>query len=95
MAGDAAAWLMRRELYARTVTIKVRYDDFTTITRSHTDRADARRRASSSGARVALLDRTEAGRRPVRLLGVSVHNLTPDPFVMADDPEPWLPFAED
>ena len=36
MARDAAAWLTRRALYARTVTIKVRYDDFTTITRSHT-----------------------------------------------------------
>src|SRR5687767_8600997 len=28
MAGHAAAWLARRELYARTVTIKVRYNDF-------------------------------------------------------------------
>src|SRR5438876_8408888 len=36
MAGDAAAWLERRQLLARTVTIKVRYSDFTTITRSHT-----------------------------------------------------------
>src|SRR5260221_42694 len=37
MARDAAAWLTKRALYARTVTIKVRYHDFTTITRSHTD----------------------------------------------------------
>src|SRR5204862_1062637 len=36
MAADAARWLARRELLARTVTIKVRYSDFTTITRSHT-----------------------------------------------------------
>ena len=75
MAGHAAGWLVRRELYARTVTIKVRYNDFTTITRSHSeaptrDDEDIRRRA------VALLDKTEAGRRPIRLLGVSVHNLT-------------------
>src|SRR5690349_22353810 len=28
MARDVAAWLLRRNLYARTVTIKVRYDDF-------------------------------------------------------------------
>ena len=75
MAGHAAGWLARRELYARTITIKVRYNDFTTITRSHSEAAtrdedDIRRRA------VALLDKTEAGRRPIRLLGVSVHNLT-------------------
>ena len=94
MASSAATWLVRRELYARTVTIKVRYNDFTTITRSHT--APPSRDADRITARaVALLDRTEVDTRPVRLLGVSVHNLTPDPFVMADDPEPWLPFDED
>ena len=74
MARDAAAWLTRRELCARTVTIKVRYSDFTTITRSHTDAADAGRRRASSAAPSALLDRTDAASRPVRLLGVSVHN---------------------
>src|SRR6266853_1897424 len=31
MAADAARWLARRELLARTVTIKVRYSDFTTV----------------------------------------------------------------
>jgi DNA polymerase IV len=92
MAGDAAAWLARRELFARTVTIKVRYNDFTTITRSHSedatrDEENIRRRA------VGLLDRTEAGRRPIRLLGVSVHNLT-DGTEPEEDAEPQrrLPF---
>ena len=37
----AAGW--KRDLYARTVTIKVRYNDFTTITRSHTEPAAATR----------------------------------------------------
>ena len=74
MAHDAAAWLERHALYARTVTIKVRYSDFTTITRSHTE--PATRDAETIAHRaVALLDRTEAGQTPVRLLGVSVHNL--------------------
>ena len=63
-----------RSLLARTVTIKVRYADFTTITRSHT--APPTRDAAGIVARaVELLDRTEPARRPVRLLGVSVHNL--------------------
>jgi hypothetical protein len=36
----------------------------------------ATRNADALAARAcALLDRTEAGQRPVRLLGVSVHNL--------------------
>jgi len=74
MARSSASWLARRELFARTVVVKVRYNDFTTITRSHTETPT--RDASSIVTRaIALLERTEAGRRPVRLLGVSVHNL--------------------
>ena len=90
MARDAAGWLLRRALYARTVTIKVRYSDFTTITRSHTDAPSSDRDAIVRRA-VMLLDKTEAGRRPVRLLGVSVHNLE-DPSAPFDPEEPLLPF---
>ncbi len=36
MAGEVAAWLARKGLLARTVTLKLRYADFTTITRSDT-----------------------------------------------------------
>jgi DNA polymerase-4 len=74
MARSTASWLAKRELFARTVTIKVRYSDFTTITRSHTAEA-SRDETSLVNRAVALLDRTDAGQRPVRLLGVSVHNL--------------------
>src|ERR1700724_2768984 len=73
MAGHAASWLARKSLVARTVTIKVRYSDFTTITRSHTA-APTRDEATVVARAVQLLERTEAGSRPVRLLGVSVHN---------------------
>ena len=63
MARDNADWLRKRGLLARTVTIKVRYEDFTTITRSHSrpptdDVEDIVRRA------VELLEKTEAGRAP-------------------------------
>jgi DNA polymerase-4 len=75
MARDDAAWLARKSLTCRTVTIKVRYSDFTTITRSHSQ-TPATSNADDIAARArALLDRTDAGSRPVRLLGVSVHNL--------------------
>jgi DNA polymerase IV len=87
MAAGAARWLARRQLLARTVTIKVRYGDFTTVTRSHTAHA-TRDEASIVGRAVGLLDKTEAGRRPIRLLGVSVHNLC-DPA----DTGNLLPFA--
>src|SRR5438270_3181091 len=83
MASHAIAWLSRKQLRARTVTIKVRYDDFTTITRSHTA-LPTRDEVQLTARAVTLLDKTEAGRRPVRLLGVSVHNFCaeeepPDP----------------
>ena len=74
MARDAAAWLERRSLLARTVVIKVRYSDFTTLTRSHSAAATRDRDALTARA-VELLQKTDAGRRPVRLLGVGVHNL--------------------
>jgi DNA polymerase IV len=74
MAAGQARWLAKRQLLARTVTIKVRYSNFTTITRSHT--SDATRDERDIVARaVQLVDKTDAGRRPIRLLGVSVHNL--------------------
>jgi DNA polymerase-4 len=91
MARDAAAWLQRKELLCRTVTIKVRYSDFTTITRSHS-KVPATRDADDIATRaVSLLDRTEAALRPVRLLGVSVHNLE-DPAAPFSPEGPLLPF---
>jgi DNA polymerase IV len=93
MARDAAGWLTRRALYARTVTIKVRYDDFTTVTRSHTA-APTRDEDSIAARAVALLDRTAAGARPVRLLGVSVHNLCESDAPEEDVREPRLPFDD-
>ena len=73
MAEHAGGWLARRATLARTVTIKVRYDDFTTITRSHSA-APTRETPAIVARALQLLERTDAGRRPVRLLGVSVHN---------------------
>jgi DNA polymerase-4 len=90
MARDAARWLARHERYARTVTLKVRYHDFTTITRSHSD-APTRDEDSIVARAVALLDKTDARSRAVRLLGVSVHNLMTE-LVEVPEPQPRLPF---
>ena len=92
MAKRAAAWLLKRDLYARTVTIKVRYSDFTTITRSHTEPA-TRDEENIVRRALALVERTEAGRRPIRLLGVSVHNLCETPAAPPEGP-PRLPFED-
>jgi DNA polymerase-4 len=89
MAADAVRWLATKTLLARTVTIKVRYSDFATTTRSHTAVATRDLAAIVSRA-VQLLERTEAGIRPVRLLGVSVHNFCGDiDAVVAPDRLPF------
>src|SRR5207237_9023074 len=78
MARGVAAGLERKGLTARTVTIKVRYSDFTTVTRSHTAEPPTRDPARIAERAVALLDRTDAGKRPVRLLGAGAHGLVED-----------------
>jgi DNA polymerase-4 len=73
MARELAEWLEEKGLTARTVTIKVRYSDFSTVTRSHTLSQPTDDAERLSAWAVELLTRTEAGERPVRLLGVRVH----------------------
>jgi DNA polymerase-4 len=95
MARDAARWLARKSITARTVVIKVRYSDFTTITRSHSVREATADGPAIVSRAIALLDRTDAGRRPVRLLGVSVHNFNNEHEEVAKedtDETPALPF---
>jgi DNA polymerase-4 len=88
MAREQADWLRRSGLLARTVTIKVRYSDFTTITRSDS-REPSNDAEAIAGRAVALLSRTEAGRRPVRLLGVGVSGFGTEASADGD----WLPFG--
>jgi DNA polymerase-4 len=76
LARHAAAILERKKLFARTVVLKLRYASFETITRSETRTPPTRSADEIASRAVALLEKTQAGRRPVRLLGVSVHGLS-------------------
>ncbi|TAK17951.1 MAG: DNA polymerase IV [Acidobacteria bacterium] len=91
MARENAEWLAKNGLLAKTVTIKVRYSDFTTITRSDT-RAPTNDADQIANRAVALLDKTDARKRPVRLLGAGVHGLV-DPEEIEDDESLRLPFT--
>jgi DNA polymerase-4 len=93
LARRQGTYLSRRRLFARTVTLKVRYDDFTTVTRSLTASPAAQAPDLVAARALALLARTEAGRRPVRLLGVGVHNLVDGPLT-PETTAPALPFDE-
>ncbi len=71
LAADLSARLRRRELRGRSVGIKVRLDDWTTVTRART--LDHATSAEETLRTVALdLLRAYAPARPVRLLGVRV-----------------------
>jgi DNA polymerase IV len=74
-AGEVAEYLQKRGLLARTVTIKVRYADFTTVTRGHTFGVPCCDAPTLAWHAVALMRRTDAAARPVRLLGVTASNL--------------------
>ncbi len=97
IARDIARWLDRHAQFARTVVIKVRYEDFTTITRSHSHPHPTRDADAIASRACALLDKTDAGRRPIRLLGVSVHGLESSDLPKARRPprdeDPQLPLG--
>jgi len=75
LARELAAELARKGIGARTVTIKVRYADFTTVTRSHTADFFTCSKAELVNRAQMLLERTDAAQRPIRLLGVGAHSL--------------------
>ncbi|HZI92697.1 MAG TPA: DNA polymerase IV, partial [Patescibacteria group bacterium] len=74
-ARDLSAALHDEALMARTVVLKIRYSDFSDVTRSHTlrDPFDEVRVIAEEARR--LLGRTGAGRRKTRLIGVTVSGL--------------------
>ena len=79
LAEDVSRRLDRLGRGGRTVTLKVRYSDFTTITRSRTlPRATQDAPTIARAAQALLTGSTEAGERPIRLMGVNVSSLTQD-----------------
>lgn len=74
-ADSVAESLSRRALGGYTITLKVRYGDFTTITRSATVKTPLFTAVDLMSCLPKLLAATEAGRRPVRLLGLTVSSL--------------------
>jgi DNA polymerase-4 len=72
IAREVAGSLARRELAGRTVTLKVRYPDFTTPTRARTLNRPVNDETTLFEVARSLLTRTEAHRRSVRLLGLGV-----------------------
>ncbi len=66
--------LMKRDAKGRTITLKVKYFDFQSITRSITIDEPADNATIIMKHIRPLLSKTEAGKKKVRLLGISVTN---------------------
>ena len=70
-ADRLAGRLRRNGLAARTVSLKIRWSDFSTITRSHTLEAPADTAHEIYGQARRLLGRAGGVSRPIRLLGIA------------------------
>jgi DNA polymerase-4 len=77
MAVEVASGLEHRRLAAGTFTVKVRYPDFATHTRSLSLPVPSAATEVIASCAQLLVRRTDAGARAVRLLGVSASGLIP------------------
>lgn len=75
LAQSVAKNMEKHECGCYTLTLKVRYHDFVTITRSITVNSPLYSWNEIMSCLVQLLAKTEAGKRKIRLLGVSCSNL--------------------
>jgi nucleotidyltransferase/DNA polymerase involved in DNA repair len=75
LVADLEGKLKVQGLGARRIALKLRYDDQQTVTRSQTLSRSIAQRAEIEAAAFDLLTRTEAGLRPVRLVGLVLGRL--------------------
>ena len=67
--------LESKQLLAKTVTLKVKYSDFQLNTRSKTETLGFISKEEITGVLPELLRKTEVGKRPIRLIGITLANL--------------------
>lgn len=79
--------LKKCDLRGRTITLKVKYADFTLCTRSQSLPYHSSNAGAIEDTARELLAMTAAGRRKIRLLGISVTNFAASPRQPAPDPQ--------
>ena len=75
LANRVARRMRRKGLEGKTITLKVKYHDFVHITRSVTRHKYTNDSADIYANICSLLEKTAVGKKPVRLLGISLSNL--------------------
>jgi len=76
LAGRVARRLRQEGVAGKTVILKVKYSDFVLVTRSATLNTFTNDGAVLYRTACGLLEKTETGKRPVRLLGISVSHFS-------------------
>jgi DNA polymerase-4 len=76
LANRVARRMRRKGLEGRTITLKVKYSDFKLVTRSATLQHYTNDNAEIYSKVCNLLAKTAVGKRPIRLLGISLSNLS-------------------
>jgi DNA polymerase-4 len=84
-ADDVWAWCEKAQAFGRTVTVKVKYQDFTQITRSRSDSVPVTRRERLHELSLALIRSVLPTQKAIRLVGVTVSNFS------SVDPDTPLP----
>lgn len=72
---DVWKWVERTQVYGRTLTLKVKYNDFQVISRSRSSFLPIREKTFFEQIAFELLEQVYPPEKPVRLLGISLHNL--------------------
>ena len=67
--------LSKKEVYGRTLTLKIKYGDFTQITRSKSNATEINKYLDIKQLSLQLYNSIEPDHKPIRLLGLSVSNL--------------------
>jgi len=77
MAEDVWGWCERAQAFGRTVTVKVKYQDFQQITRSRSYPAVVDSREALHAASLGLIRSVLPAEKGIRLVGVTVSNFAP------------------
>jgi DNA polymerase-4 len=93
LAGEVWAWCARTGMRGRTVTVKLRYADFRTLTRSRTGEGVAGDGAALAGTALALVRGLFPLRMGVRLLGVTVSGFEGEGGLAAPAKQPAFDFG--
>jgi DNA polymerase-4 len=76
LANKVASRMRREGVIGRTITLKVKYSDFVQVTRSKTLSTSTDDGPEIYSNVCRLLQKTEVGKRPARLLGISLSHLS-------------------